>query len=238
MHALKVLDKVLYNHDGELNVGTLEKTIDEVIEIVKDVECVKEINDLFNTFKAESKGQYTRVDKKWLLKFRAPLLTFEKIPSSDIGILHNAQVFSKEEIVIDDTLYYQKPKKRKKNTKVNVNLNSTDIEFVNNLYEVAVNLLSKCETALNGKHPIRVGVRPEDIVLDAEFAGNKTDKFVVNSNIVELLGSELLIHSEFADANIIAKVSTNVLIKPHTDVELAFNKDKILIFDDSCGDRI
>ena len=60
----------------------------------------------------------------------------------------------------------------------------------------------------------------------------------LGGGIVELLGGELLIHSDFAGAEIIAKVSTNVLIKPHTDVELAFNKDKILIFDDNCGDRI
>ena len=119
-----------------------------------------------------------------------------------------------------------------------MNLNSTDIEFVNNLYEVAVNLLSKCEHALQGKHPIRIGIRPEDIVLDAEFDGNKTDKFAVHTNIVELLGSELLVHADFADTNMIAKISTNVLIKPHTEVELAMNKDAILLFDESCGDRI
>ena len=238
MHALKVLDKVIYNHDGELNVATLEKTIKEVIEITGEIECCNEIKNLMSAFRQENSGQFTRVDKKWFLKFRAPLLTFEKIPSADIGMLHNAQVFSKNEIVIDDTLYYQKPKKNKKNTKVKVNLNSTDIEFVNNLYEVATNLLNRFETALNGKHSIRVGVRPEDIVLNSEFEGNKTDKFIVNASIVELLGSELLVHSNFADANLIAKISTNVLIKPHTDVELAFNKDKILIFDESCGDRI
>ena len=127
---------------------------------------------------------------------------------------------------------------KKKAAKLHVNLNSTDIEFVNNLYEVAVALLGKCEKALAGRHPIRVGVRPEDIVLPGEFTGNKSDSFTVNANIVELLGSELLVHSEFAGANLIAKISTNVLIKPHTDVELAFNKDKILIFDESCGDRI
>ena len=46
------------------------------------------------------------------------------------------------------------------------------------------------------------------------------------------------LHSDFADANMVAKISTNVLIKPHTEVELAMNKDKILIFDESCGDRI
>ena len=238
MHALKVLDKVLYNFEGTLNVEMLEKTMEEVIAITAGIECSEEISKLMSEFRTENKGQYTKVDKKWLLKFRAPLLTFEKIPSADIGTLHNAQVFSKEEIVVDDTLYYQKPKKKKKKNKVHVNLNSTDIEFVNNLYEVANGLLGKCESALAGKHAIRVGVRPEDIVLDSEFEGNKTDKFVVNANIVELLGSELLIHSDFADANIIAKISTNVLIKPHTEVELALNKDKILIFDESCGDRI
>ena len=238
MHALKVLDKVLYNHDGQVDASTLEKALKEVIEITGHLECGNEIKNLVSAFRAENEGKFTRVDKKWLLKFRAPLLTFEKIPSADIGLLHNAQVFSKEEIVIDNTLYYQKPKKKKKNTNVNVNLNSTDIEFVNNLYEVATNLLHRFEKASEGKHTIRVGIRPEDVVLAAEFDGNKTDNFVINANIVELLGSELLVHSDFAEANLVAKISTNVLIKPHTDVELAFNQDKILIFDESCGDRI
>lgn len=239
MHALKVLDKVLFSIDAQKDAYAIEKAVNEVLKIVQDTECGAAIKDLVSHYKEENNGN-PKVDKKWLLRIREPLLSFDKIPSRDIGILHNAQVFSKEEIVVEDALYYQKPKKKnnKKNVKRNINLNSTDIEFVNNLYEVASNLLAKCEKALEGKHPIRVGVRPEDMVLNDEFTGNKTDKFVVNSNIVELLGSELLIHSEFAGSNIIAKISTNVLIKPHTDVELAMNKDKILIFDDSCGDRI
>ena len=239
MHALKVLDKVIFNPEASTEASSLANTLDEVIEITAGLECGDEIKSLISSLKAENNGQLAKVDRKQLLKIREPLLTFEKIPSADIGMLHNAQVFNKEEkAVTDNTLYYQKPKKNKKNTKFNVNLNSTDIEFVNNLYEVAMGLLDKCEKALSGKHPIRVGIRPEDIVLDSEFEGNKTDKFVVNAKIVELLGSELLVHSDFAGANVIAKISTNVLIKPHTDVELALNKDKILIFDESCGDRI
>ena len=238
MHALKVLDKVLYDDNGLIEMPALMKALNEVTEITAGMTCGEEIQRLIALFLAENENNMYKVDKKWVLKIREPLLTFEKIPSSDIGMLHNAQVFSREELVIDDTLYYQKPSKRKKKTKSKVNLNSTDIEFVNNLYEVAVNLLAKCEGALAGRHPIRLGIRPEDIVLDSEFEGNKTDKFVVNSDIVELLGSELLVHSNWADSKLIAKISTNVLIKPHTDVELAFNKDKILIFDDNCGDRI
>ncbi len=238
MHALKVLDKVLFSLDGAVEYSEVEATLNEIVEIVSGTECADSVKNAVSAIKGENGAQPARVDKKALLKVREPLLTFEKIPSADIGMLHNAQVFSKEEIVVDNTLYYQKSKKKKKAKKLNINLNSTDIEFVNNLYEVAMSLLAKCETALQGKHPIRVGVRPEDIVLDAEFVGNKTDKFTVKTNIVELLGSELLIHSDFADANMVAKISTNVLIKPHTDVELAMNKDKILIFDESCGDRI
>ena len=235
MHALKVLDKLLFAQDSSDGACSVEKTLDEITEIVKDTDFGGEIGNII----AENKDALAKADRKALLKIREPLLTFEKIPSEDIGMLHNAQVFSREEIVVDDTLYYQKPKKKnKKNVKFNINLNSTDIEFVNNLYEVARGLLAKFEGALNGKHPIRVGVRPEDIVLNSEFEGNKTDKFTINANIVELLGSELLVHSSFAEADVVAKISTNVLIKPHTDVELAFNQDKILIFDESCGDRI
>ena len=236
MHALKVLDKVLYGIDDRADVN-VSSALDEVVKITADIECGEQIKNLIFSLK-EEKSDLAKINRKSLLKIREPLLTFEKIPSADICMLHNAQVFSKEEIVVDDTLYYQKPKKNKKKVKSNVNLNSVDVEFVNNLYEVAINLLAKFEKALSGKHPIRVGVRPEDIVLDSEFEGNKTEKFTINSNMVELLGSELLVHSEWAGANVIAKISTNTLIKPHTDVELALNGDKILIFDESCGDRI
>ena len=234
MHALKLLDGLLYKSEGGIDVSTSSRLLNEILEIVGDTDCAVELKTRIDFVKNEN----LFTDRKALLKVREPLLTFQKIPSEDIGVLHNAQVFSREEIVVDNTLYYQKPTKKKKVSKSNVNLNSTDIEFVNNLYEVAVALLNKCESALSGRHPIRVGVRPEDIVLNAEYTGNKTDGFTVNTNIVELLGSELLVHADFADTNIIAKISTNVLIKPHTDVELAFNEDKILIFDDNCGDRI
>ena len=237
MHALKVLDKILFELDAKADAQDVSKALDEVVDITSDIEIGAEIKNLVASLKAEN-ADLAKVSKKSLLKIRALLLTFEKIPSADIGMLHNAQVFSKEEIVLDDTLYYQKPKKNKKQVKTNVNLNSVDVEFVNNLYEVAINLLAKFENALSSKHPIRVGVRPEDIVLNSEFEGNKTDKFTIKSNIVELLGSELLVHSEWAGSNVVAKISTNTLIKPHTDVELALNKEKILIFDESCGDRI
>ena len=334
MHALKLVDKVLFKLDEQLDLAALDKKLAEVLEDVRGLACeeevkalltpfndkleelveaikhsyrinakhklleIKEVIDqitdeygieaqqillqlissktvdinlddnklpLYNEFIAavnkavallealnssttkialskleqlNVEGQLDKEAKTWLLSLRKPLLTFEKIPSSDIGKLHNAQVFSREEIVIDNTLYYQKKKKKKKETKVQVNLNSVDVEFVNNLYEVAVNLLEKCKQALTGKHPIRVGIRPEDFHLNNEFDGNKAEAFNVTADVVELLGSELLIHTNWASLDMIAKISTGTLIKPHSSVELTLNKDKILIFDESCGDTI
>ena len=172
-----------------------------------------------------------------MLEIRQHLLTFDKISSSDVGKLHNAIAFSKEKVEKNETLYYQKPKKKKKIVS-NVNMNAVDIYFDNSLYEVACSLLDKYQDALINKHPIKIGIRPENIHLFNDYEGNKTDCFTVNSEIVELLGSELLIHSNWASSNIIAKVSTNVLIKPHTDVDLTFDKDKILVFDDYSKDTI
>ena len=181
-----------------------------------------------------------REAQTWLLAIRKPLLTFEKLASSDIGKLHNAQIFNQNEKQEKETLYYQKPKKqRKEAVKVKVNLNSVDIQFINNLYEVALNLLEASKKALNGKHAIRIGIRPEDIHLNNEYQeSNKSEGFTITSEIVELLGSELLIHSQYAGSTMIAKISTGTLVKPHTEVELVMNKDKILVFDESCGDTI
>ena len=129
MHALKLLDKHLFGGEKAFDVSSISDDLDEILGITADIECASEVKSAVELIRAES-----RTDRKALLKLREPLLTFEKIPSSDIGTLHNAQVFSKEEIVVDNTLYYHKPKKKKKNTKLNINLNSTDIEFVNNLF--------------------------------------------------------------------------------------------------------
>ena len=36
----------------------------------------------------------------------------------------------------------------------------------------------------------------------------------------------------------ISKISTGTLVKPHTTINLTFNKDKIKIFDELTGDAI
>jgi len=225
-----------YKENYELSYyNRYTSNVKKCLDIVRSKENSANIINKLNSLHFIDK--LTKEDRIWLLDIRQHLLTFDKILSSDVGKLHNAIAFSKEKVDKNETLYYQKPKKKKKIIS-NVNMNAVDIYFDNSLYEVACSLLDKYQDALINKHPIKIGIRPENIHLFNDYEGNKTDCFTVNSEIVELLGSELLIHSNWASSNIIAKVSTNVLIKPHTDVDLTFDKDKILVFDDYSKDTI
>lgn len=181
-----------------------------------------------------------REARKWIRAIRKELLTFEKMDSRDIGKLHNAQVFSENETKSDETLYYQKRRhKDDKKKAVKVNLNSVDIAFVNNLYDVAMRLASEYEVALSEVHPVKIGIRPEHIHLDEEYENHyKTDAFEIGANVVELMGSELLVHTTWNNAEVIAKISTGTLVKPHTTIKVSMNSEKIHVFDIGSGDAI
>lgn len=179
------------------------------------------------------------VKSEWMSSVRRELLTFEKIASEDIGKLHNAQAFSDQEEKQEETLYYQKKKGKTKSKGIKVNLNSVDVAFVNNLYDVALNLLHQFEQALTGEHPVKMGIRPEHIHLDEEYTNpKKTKAFTVESGVVELMGSELLVHTPWNGTDLIAKIATGTLVKPHTEIQLTFNGDKVLVFDLGSGDTI
>lgn len=224
LHALLVYDDIAKNHADRL---------EEFKKLVNDIqdEHGENIKNILAQYE-QSK------DEKVFHSIRRELLTFTKISSADLGKLHNAQVFKKDAKVEDKTLHYQKRKPKAKKQK-NANLNSTNVEFINNLYVVAVDLLAKYEEAVKGVHPVRFGIRPENIHLNSEFiAQNKSNVLTLKSDIVELMGSELLIHSKWNDANFISKISTGTLVKPHVDVDLALDLDKVLLFDANCGDTI
>ena len=100
-------------------------------------------------------------------------------------------------------------------------------------------MLTKCDNALKGRHPIKIGIRPEDIYLFKEYkAKNKTAKLTLDTNIVELMGSELLVHTNWNGKDVIAKITSNTFVKPNTTVDFTFNKEKVLVFDCFSGDTI
>ena len=104
---------------------------------------------------------------------------------------------------------------------------------------MALNLLHQFEQALTDEHPVKMGIRPEHIHLDEEYTNpKKTKAFTVESGVVELMGSELLVHTPWNGTDLIAKIATGTLVKPHTEIQLTFNGDKVLVFDLGSGDTI
>ena len=85
--------------------------------------------------------------------------------------------------------------------------------------EVRLNALA----AYEGKK-IYVGIRPEYIHIEDEG-------IEVEAEVVELLGSELIIHSVLDDTKFCYKVSAKADIKPHSKVRLGFETDELRFFD-------
>ncbi len=174
------------------------------------------------------------------------LYNLRGITSKELSILHNVQAFSKTKKDKDgkeEVLFYNKrhgkAKKAVSGYKNVIHMKDSSIVLTNNLFITLNDLLSRYEYALEKPHSVRVGVRPEHIHLDAEYLDpTKSDPITCKSEVVELLGSELLLHTSFEGKEMIAKISTGTLVKPHEEVKLSFDTSKVLVFDVNSGDTI
>ena len=92
------------------------------------------------------------------------------------------------------------------------------------LINVKPDMVAKLEK-YEGKEII-VGIRPEDIFLSKDGYGIN-----VSSNVVELLGSELIIHSEIAGTSFAWKTTSKNNIVPHQDLKIVFESHSLRFFD-------
>jgi multiple sugar transport system ATP-binding protein len=87
--------------------------------------------------------------------------------------------------------------------------------------------------------PVVMGVRPENFLIDEESSVNHCDSLVMlKSEVIELLGSEILIHATLKDNKVIAKVKRNDNIKSHEDFQIAINMDRVHFFDKYTTERL
>ena len=162
-----------------------------------------------------------------------------RLNERDIASLHSAMVFgafneNKENQA--EVMSYGKAKKFGKKKKVSHKPQEYDI---NELRDLAEKLLAAFNEALKGAHDVKIGVRPEHIHLSHEYnSPNKTKEFKVEAGIVELMGTELLLHAQWNETDMIAKISTGTLVKPHENVELAIDKSLIKVFDSNSCETI
>ena len=90
----------------------------------------------------------------------------------------------------------------------------------------------------SGKQLI-VGIRPEDISLDpAMLKKYSHDTISIDSQVVELLGHDLVIYSDVEGQKIIIKTLADYDIKAHQDVKVAICMNKIHYFDPDTTNRI
>ena len=162
-----------------------------------------------------------------------------KLSERDIAFLHSAMVFgafNENKEKENNVLSYGKDKKKAKKKKISHKPQTYDI---NELHELADKLLVAFKEARAGKHEIKIGVRPEYIHLDKEYGSKtKSKAFKVKAGIVELMGSELLMHADWNGSDMIAKISTGTLVKPHEDIDLTIEKSLIKVFDNNSCETI
>lgn len=96
-------------------------------------------------------------------------------------------------------------------------------------------MLKNAKTALGGKHPIMVGIRPEHFRYESE-RGPQTLEIV--PELTELLGSEYIVHGQIWNARIAVKLDGSLGIESKSSVTVSMDLDKIHFFDGDSGVRI
>ena len=143
---------------------------------------------------------------------------------------------SRKNIVEKLEIKFEEPTKKLK-FKFKKNKDVISIESIRNEFkEYLVAMIEKYRECLLGKHNIKIGIRPEDIYLSSNYKGNISESFELKCNLVEVLGSEFIVHSKIEKTPLVIKLQDNV--KSHSIQNFVINTDKIHLFDEFSGENI
>ena len=78
---------------------------------------------------------------------------------------------------------------------------------------------------------IKFGIRPESIIL----TDKNPESFEVNTDVLELMGNEMLMHSDLYGEPFTIKAQTRFDIKTNDKVNVSFMPDNIYLFDNKTG---
>ena len=159
-----------------------------------------------------------------------------EVTRTELAKIFSAKSYAKNEKEAKDidVLTYSKKKKKKIFAKKAVK--GFDLEETrSNLNE----MLAKYKEAFTSSHTIKLGIRPENIHVASTYKEkDKSASFVIEPNVVELLGGEYLLHSTYNGIEMIAKVPATLEVKAHEQIKLVMSKNLIHIFDEISGERI
>lgn len=159
-----------------------------------------------------------------------------EVTRTELAKIFSAKSYAKNEKEAKDidVLTYSKKKKKKIFAKKAVK--GFDLEETrSNLNE----MLAKYKEAFTSSHTIKLGIRPENIHVASTYKEkDKSASFIIEPNVVELLGGEYLLHSTYNGIEMIAKVPATLEVKAHEQIKLVMSKNLIHIFDEISGERI
>ena len=90
--------------------------------------------------------------------------------------------------------------------------------------------------ALFNSHTVYVGIRPEHFYLENDFRGRrKSNSFDIDIKMIELLGSEYIIHSKIKDKELQIKLNGLLNVKENEQVRVCFDEDMVKLFDVDSG---
>ena len=215
--------------------GLNKKSRDDLVGAAEQV-CAIAVED----------GAYSHDLETAIIILNNMLVNYETINNGDIEKIHSAQAFQKESAVkADDTLVYKGRKheffwhriaKKRKAKALKRRGPKVQIEDPEGYLH---DLKAAYERALVEGHNVKLGIRPENVFLAKDnIKVNATKPFTTNVDVVELMGSEALVHSKFNGIDFLAKITSGTPVESHEAVEYVLDKDKIHIFDVNSGETI
>ncbi len=180
------------------------------------------------TMPAEFKEKYRSFYLKQIDELEKTIADFDNITDEKIVRMKAAQIYKKEEIKTEET---KKKKFGGRNGKLKEDSGARRQEVLAEL----TSLLDRYKQALK-QGRVKVGIRPEHVYLaDAFTGGKKSEIFNAAPVLVELLGSENILHFDIFGTDFQAKVRQSGAIDANKNLDLVFDTEKIHIFDVESG---
>ena len=198
-----------FNEDGTVSIGNVKLSFGNDF---------KQLHDKFYQNKLqEFEGLMTNFDQRadeYILKVKSALASenvVNKVKKKENGFQKLINKFSKEE---------------------EVNIYEHEIKTANEK-------ISELKSALNSKHTLIFGIRPERIkVRKYEEGMDVKNMIVTTATVCELLGADYNVHFELFNKDIIARVDAKEQLVNGDKLVIKFSKEDIYIFDPVTGETI
>ena len=122
----------------------------------------------------------------------------------------------------------------------NVKGNAKAIEQRKKALEEAKHSMEFSANSLKGeKHPLYLGIRPENVYLSQNGKGGSVSKEIsVKASQSELLGQEVIVYSTLDEKPLLFKISPDLDLELGSEVKVVFDLKKLSVFDFASGKRI